>query len=130
MGQACRQELGQLTSNVCCGQQVSGRRSFKLRRSGSYGDTCLIDIAADVAWRHLKSYSAADIDGLPGDLLQRLVDKCIHAGKLDLETLQKFQSQPLYHLDLSSVQDVTNSWLAVTRGFALQDLCLALCDAV
>ena len=109
---------------------MSGRRSFRLKLSGSYGDTCLIDIAAEVAWKHLKSYSASDIDGLPADLLQRLVDKCITASKLDLETLQKFESQPLYHLDLGCVQDVTNAWLAVTRGFALQDLSLALCDAV
>ena len=64
------------------------------------------------------------------DLVQRLLDKSVEAGKLTLAILHKLAHQPIYHMDLSSVNDVTDKWLLVSRGFALHHLSLAFCSAV
>ena len=110
--------------------QISPRKSFQLKRSASCGDTSLIEAAASVAWQNLELYSSEELDELPVDLVQRLLDKSIEAGKLKLAILQKFTRQPLYHMDLTSVNEVTDEWLVVAHGFALHHLSLAFCSAV
>ena len=83
-----------------------------------------------MAWQNLDLYSAAELDELPVDLVQRLLDKSVEARKLTLAILHKFAQQPIYHLDLTSVNDVNDEWLLATRGFALHHLSLAFCSAV
>ena len=112
-----------------CYVQLSPRRSFQLKR-GVEGDASLIEAAASVAWQNLDLYTSEQLDQLPVDLVQRLLNKCIEAGKLQLPTLCKFAHQPLYHLDLSSVIDVTDEWLLVVREFSLHHLSLSCCSAV
>ena len=110
--------------------QMSPRKSFQLKRSGSAQDTSLIEAAASVAFQNLDLYNTAQLDEMPVDLVQRLLDKSIEAGKLSLGTLQRFEHQPMYHMDLSNTSDVTDEWLLVASGFALHHLSLAFCSAV
>lgn len=116
--------------NVLCTVQLCTRKSFhRLKQEGCTTDSLLM-LAAEVAWRNIDLYSQRDLDALPVDLAQHIVDKLVFAGKLEERLLKRFAQQQLTSLQLGGCLAVTNAWLAWTSAFALQRLSLAGCPLV
>jgi hypothetical protein len=71
-----------------------------------------------------------DIDSLPADLAQLVLDELIYTAKLDSMALKLFSRQYVYNLKLADYVGVEDGWLAHLKRSPLQRVSLAHCSEV
>lgn len=76
------------------------------------------------------SVHAYDIDSLPADLAQLVLDELVFTGRLDEECLALFSRQHLHRLNLGECSGVEDSWLRLIERSPLQHVSLASCSEV
>ncbi len=71
-----------------------------------------------------------DIDSLPADLAQLVLDELIYTASLDQEGLALFSRQHIYNLKLGECAGVEDNWLRHLARSPLQHVSLAACSEV
>ncbi len=90
----------------------------------------LLEASAQLAASHISLFGRDDIDALPPDLAQVLVEALVAARLLNYYNLSLFQGQFLYTLDLTDCRGASNEWLALVTNSQLMRLTLAGCREV
>ena len=71
-----------------------------------------------------------DVNALPSDTAQLVLDELLLTGKLDEATLALFSRQTLYAMDCGEYPGVADSWLKSLARSPLHRLSLASCAEV
>jgi hypothetical protein len=86
-----------------------------------------LDLAVRAVAARLHHY---DLDSLPADLAQLVLDELIYTASLDEEGLALFRRQHIYDLKLSDCSGVEDGWLRHLARSPLQNVSLAACSEV
>lgn len=106
---------------------------WRFRRSPtqlSHPAASLLEATAQLAAKCIHRFNLEDIDDLPPDLAQVLVDQLLLQKRLNFYTLSLFKTQFLYSLDLTGCEGVSNEWLFLLKNSPLQTLILTGCKQV
>ncbi|KAK9917700.1 hypothetical protein WJX75_007317 [Coccomyxa subellipsoidea] len=87
----------------------------------------LLDLAVRAVAARLHHY---DLDSLPADLAQLVLDELIYTASLDEEGLALFRRQHIYDLKLSDCSGVEDGWLRHLARSPLQNVSLAACSEI
>ena len=87
----------------------------------------LLELAVRAVAARLHKY---DIDSLPADLAQLVLDELIYTASLDQEGLALFSRQHMYNLKLGECAGVEDNWLRHLARSPLQHVSLAACSEV
>ena len=110
--------------------QASGhpyRRAFRLRRDRRPQLRSLLELAVSALARDLHTY---DLNEIPADLAQLVLDELLLLRKLDEAVLTLFARQHVYCADFSEYPGVADAWFKHLARSPLRRLSLASCTEV
>lgn len=103
------------------------RRRTRPRLHQKDGSTSLLELAVRAVAARVHNY---DIDALPADLAQLVLDELVFTSSLTEENLAVFSKQHIYTLKLEESFGVEDSWLRHLARSPLLHVSLASCSEV
>ena len=106
------------------------RRSLQIRRQQSVGPPSLLQLSCKALCRNHQQLTEADLDRLPCDVIQTVLDELIAEDELTKPTLELFRQQSLDSFVVEDLPQLQDDWLAVLKTAPLRRVHLPRCMQV
>ena len=108
----------------------SSRRSLQVKRQPSNGPLSLLQLSSKALCQNHKQLTADDLNELPCDVIQGILDEFVATDQLTLPVLQLFRRQSVYNFVVSDLPDLRENWLAELKAARLHRVHLTRCSQV
>ena len=108
----------------------SSRRSLQVTRRSSIGAPSLLQLSSKAVCQNHLQLTADDLDGLPCDVIQGILDEFVATDELTLPVLQLFRKQSVYNFVVSDLPELREDWLKELTSAPLHRVHLARCNQV
>jgi len=108
----------------------SSRRSLQVKRQPSNGPLSLLQLSSKALCQNHKKLTADDLNELPCDVIQGILDEFVATDQLTLPVLQLFRRQSVYNFVVSDLPDLRENWLAELTAAPLHRVHLTRCSQV
>jgi len=105
----------------------SSRRSLQVKRQPSTGPLSLLQLSSKALCQNL---TADDLNELPCDVIQGILDEFVATDQLTLPVLQLFRRQSVYNFVVSDLPDLRENWLVELAAAPLHRVHLTRCSQV
>ena len=106
------------------------RRSLHVKRPSSLGPLSLLQLSCNALCQHHQQLTADDLNDLPCDVVQCILDEFIAKDDLTLPVLQLFRKQSIYDFMVSDMPEVRDEWLKLLHTAPLRRVHLSRCSQV
>lgn len=107
------------------------RRSLQAKGSlFSLGAPSLLELSCNALCRNHQHLTADDLNGLPCDIVQCILDELVSKDDLTLPVLQLFRKQSIYDFKVSDLPEVQADWLKMLHTAPLRRVHLTRCSQV
>lgn len=107
------------------------RRSLQVKGSPfSLGAPSLLQLSCNALCQNHQNLTAEDLNGLPCDIVQCILDELVSKNDLTLPVLQLFRKQSIYNFKVSDLPEVRADWLKILHTAPLRRVHLARCSQV
>lgn len=106
------------------------RRSLQIKRQQSVGPPSLLQLSCKALCRNHQQLTEADLDKLPCDVIQSVLDELIAEDELTKPTLELFRQQSLDSFVVEDLPQLQDDWLAVLKTAPLRRVHLPRCMQV
>lgn len=108
----------------------SSRRSLQIKRQPSNGPPTLLQLSSKALCQNHQNLTADDLNELPCDVIQGILDEFVATDQLTLPVLQLFRRQSVYNFVVSDLPDLCENWLAELTAAPLHRVHLTRCSQV
>ena len=108
----------------------STRRSLQVKRQPSTGPLSLLQLSSKALCQNHQHLTADDLNELPCDVIQGILDEFVATDQLTLPVLQLFRRQSVYNFVVSDLPDLRENWLVELAAAPLHRVHLTRCSQV
>ena len=106
------------------------RRSLQVKRPSALGPPSLLQLSCNALCQNHQQLTADDLNDLPCDVVQCILDEFVAKDDLTLPVLQLFRKQSIYDFMVSDMPDVREDWLRLLHTAPLRRVHLSRCSQV
>lgn len=106
------------------------RRSLQLKRQQSVGPPSLLQLSCKTICRNHQELTEDDLNKLPCDVIQGILDELIAEDELTKPGLELFRQQSLDSFVVEDLPQLQDDWLAVLKSAPLRRVHLPRCMQV
>lgn len=108
----------------------SSRRSLQVKRQSSVGPQSLLQLSSKAVCQNHQQLTADDLNELPCDVIQGILDEFVARDELTLPVLQLFRRQSVYNFVVSDMPELREDWLIELTSAPLRRVHLTRCSQV
>ena len=108
----------------------ASRRSLQIKRHQSRGPPSLLQLSCKALCRNHQQLTENDLDQLPCDVIQGILDELIAEDELTKPALELFRQQSLDSFVVEDLPQLQDDWLAVLKSAPLRRVHLPRCMQV
>lgn len=108
----------------------TSRRSLQIKRQQSLGPPSLLQLSCKALCRNHQQLTEDDLDTLPCDVIQGILDELIAEDELTKPGLELFRQQSLDSFVVEDLPQLQDDWLAVLKSAPLRRVHLPRCVQV
>ena len=106
------------------------RRSLQVKQPFSIGPPSLLQLSCKALCQDHTQLTADDLNDLPSDIVQCILDEFVAKDDLTWPVLQLFRKQSLHDFMVSDLPDLREDWLKVLNTAPLRRVHLTRCSQV
>ena len=109
---------------------LSSRRSLQVKPEPSIGSPSLLHLSSKAFCQNHEHLTAGDLNELPCDVIQGILNEFVATDKLTLRVLQLFRRQSVYDFVVSDLPELREDWLIELASAPLHRVHLTRCSQV
>lgn len=109
---------------------LCSRRSLQIKRQQSLGPPSLLHLSCKAICRNHQQLTEQDLDKLPCDVIQSILDELIAEDELTKPGLELFRQQSLDSFVVEDLPQLQDDWLAILKSAPLRRVHLPRCMQV
>ena len=106
------------------------RRSLHIKRQSSIGPPSLLQLACKAVCENHQQLRPGDLDELPCDVIQGILNEFVAKDELTLPVVQLFRRQSVYDFMVSDLPELHAEWLTELKTAPLRRVHLTRCSQV